>query len=557
MLLVPILQLVTVGGQQQNTFISYLERVLGRIGVSFTLKSGLTVFFIIFIIQITFYYMRETQIAKNIVYFKIWLRNRLYRAIFFAKWPFFLKQKKGLLINSILIECEKAGHAFYEFMLLCSTVALVFIYSSVAFLISWKFTSMIFLLSILLPVGLRRIIKRGRNIGKTTAEVNGEFQSTLSEHFDSAKLIKGSGLEEMAANLMSQKARLLAELEQDTLKSYAKLRSYAEPIAVAILCVGIYTAIEIFKIDIASLIVLLFIFFRLFPKVMLIQQQHFMTTVYIPSFEHVESLTEETTALKESYIGTGSPFTSLNKGIEFRNVSYSYGDKNKPVLKDVSFYIERNETIALVGSSGAGKSTISDMILGLLHPDKGVVLLDGEPLSRYELLSWRRHIGYVTQETILLHDTVRANILWGLGGEISEQEIRRVAKLAHAHEFIEKLQNGYDTLIGDRGVRLSGGQRQRLALARTLARNPQLLILDEATSSLDAESEAQVQKAIDDLAQSTTIFVIAHRLSTIKNADRIYVLEDGNIVESGTWQQLSCGNGRFHQLYKLQMSGQP
>ena len=554
MLLVPILQLVTSDGAETSSFLLCLRGFLGFIGVSFDLMSGLITFYVVFLIQILFCYMKEVQVAKNIVYFKLWLRERLYRAIFHAEWPFFFKHKRGFLINSILIDCDKSGIAFHQYLLLCSGFFIVLIYSSVALLISWKFTLLVFVAAITTTLLLKRIITRGSHLGKTTAEANGQFQSVLGEHFDSAKLIKGSGVEETATSLMVESAQMLADLEKSALENVAKLRCYAEPINLGVLCLSIYAAIEYFKLDFASLIVLILIFFRLFPRIMQIQQDHFRTMVYIPSFQVVESLTQKTESLKEAGLGRGVKFSVLKKGIEFDNVWYAYHE-GKSVLKKVSFRLEKGKTIGLAGGSGAGKSTISDMVLGLLHPAEGTILLDDKPLKEYDLLTWRKHIGYVTQETILLHDTIRANITWGLDKEISDEDIYKAARLAHAHGFIKGLLHGYDTVVGDRGVCLSGGQRQRLALARALARDPQLLILDEATSSLDAESEAQVQKAIDDLSRRMSILVIAHRLSTIKNVDKIYVLEEGKIVESGTWSELYSNGGRFSELYKLQITG--
>ncbi len=186
-----------------------------------------------------------------------------------------------------------------------------------------------------------------------------------------------------------------------------------------------------------------------------------------------------------------------------------------------------------------------------------MVSVDGVALTDFDLRSWRQRIGYVSQETILVHDSVRANILWGAEHEISDDELHRVARLANAHDFIEETADGYDTIVGDRGVRLSGGQRQRLALARALARSPELLILDEATSALDSEAELRIQEAIDGLGSDVTVLIIAHRLSTLAQTDRIYFLDHGRVVESGTFEQLVCASGGFQSLYQLQTEGVP
>jgi len=222
------------------------------------------------------------------------------------------------------------------------------------------------------------------------------------------------------------------------------------------------------------------------------------------------------------------------------------------VLKNVSFSIERGETVAIVGPSGAGKSTIADLLPRFYKPTSGRILLDGVDVSKIKLSSLRALMGIVTQETILFNDTVFNNIAYGMD-DCSMEDVERVAKAANAHDFIVAMPEGYDTVIGDRGIQLSGGQRQRIAIARALLKNPQILILDEATSSLDIESEALVQEAIDRLMKGRTNLVIAHRLSTIKNADKIIVVENGRVRQIGTHEELIGEEGIYRKLYRMQI----
>ena len=553
LLLLPVLQLAIGGAESQSKILNSLNSMMDKIGFQFTLEIALTLFLLIFIIQSVFYYVLETSVATNIAHIRLWLRDRLYVTIFHSKWSFFLQEKKGTLVSAILVDCEKAGNAIHQYMLLWTIIGTVIVYSSAAFIVSLEFTIIMFTMSSLMFIALKRVTGLGRNIGQTTSEANAEFQSLLNEHFDSARLIKGSGLEDMTGNVMHKNAERLGDLERSVLSQNAKIKGYSEPIVVGILCVGIYFSISIFRVGLAELVVILFIFFRLFPRVMQINQIYFQTLVFVPSFERVEWLTQKANSLREPYVGSGRYFNGIKQGIEFLEICYSY-KKGNTVLRNVTLEIKKGATVALVGGSGAGKSTISDLILGLLNPDSGEIYLDGRPLNEYDLLTWRKRIGYVTQEAILLHDTVKNNIIWGANANLIEADIYRASKLANAHEFIEEFPQGYETMIGDRGVRMSGGQRQRLTLARALARNPELLILDEATSSLDTESEQKVQMAIDGLSHSMSILVIAHRLSTIKTADKIYVLEQGQIVESGTYPELIGRNGRFRELYELQAS---
>ena len=224
------------------------------------------------------------------------------------------------------------------------------------------------------------------------------------------------------------------------------------------------------------------------------------------------------------------PFT---RAVECRQVTFTYrGDGETPALQDVSLKIAAQTTTAIVGPSGAGKSTLADLLMGLVTPSAGSVCVDDVPLSPERLQAWRRQVGYVSQETFLFHDSVRANLLWAQP-EATDDDIWRALEQAAADDFVRQLPNGLDTIVGDRGLLLSGGERQRLSLARALLRRPQVLILDEATSSLDSENERRIQAAIDHLHEQITIVVITHRLTTIRNADVIYVIERGRV--GGVW----------------------
>jgi len=242
----------------------------------------------------------------------------------------------------------------------------------------------------------------------------------------------------------------------------------------------------------------------------------------------------------------------LKGAIEFRNVTFTHRGAARPSLEEISLTIPAGSTTAIVGYTGSGKSTLVNLIPRFFDPTDGRILLDGTDIREVTLRSLRAQIGMVTQETILFDDTVSNNIAYGRG-DVSAEQIAEAARLANAHEFILGLPDGYQTRIGERGVRLSGGQRQRLAIARAILKDPPILILDEATSSLDAESERLVQEALDRVMAHRTTFVIAHRLSTILRADTILVLKDGAIVETGTHGALLARQGVYAQLYELQL----
>jgi len=241
--------------------------------------------------------------------------------------------------------------------------------------------------------------------------------------------------------------------------------------------------------------------------------------------------------------------SGFHRSIAFENVRFGYAEQE--ILKGINLEVKKGQMLAVVGPSGVGKTTLVDLIPRFYDPQRGRILIDGVDIKELTLKSLRRQIGIVTQETILFNDTIRNNIFYGKP-DATQEEIERAAEQAHAHDFIRRLPLGYDTVIGDRGTKLSGGERQRIAIARALLKNPPILILDEATSQLDAESERIVQEALDRLIQGRTVFVIAHRLSTVRNAHHIAVLDQGRLVQQGSHEELASKDGLYQRLYQMQ-----
>ncbi|MEM9868689.1 MAG: ATP-binding cassette domain-containing protein, partial [Bacteroidota bacterium] len=241
---------------------------------------------------------------------------------------------------------------------------------------------------------------------------------------------------------------------------------------------------------------------------------------------------------------------SVHGNMEFINVSFSY-EEDKEVLHQINFKVKSGQVVALVGSSGSGKSTIAGLAASFLKPISGLITIDGKDLSQVDLNSFRRHLGVVLQDDFLFEGTIRENILFPRP-DASEGQLVQAVKAAYVDEFTDRFEEGLDTLIGERGVKLSGGQRQRIAIARAVLANPRILVLDEATSSLDTESEALIQKSLAELTKGRTTFVIAHRLSTIRKADQILVIENGSILERGTHEELIASEGRYYNLFTYQ-----
>jgi ABC-type multidrug transport system fused ATPase/permease subunit len=322
------------------------------------------------------------------------------------------------------------------------------------------------------------------------------------------------------------------------------------PLGVFVLAIALFSGYK-FSVPVSELVVIVYAFSRIIPLLGSITAQKNSLSNFFPSYEQVMSLRQDAHQLKQK---TGTKiFSGLDQGITIDGLSFSYNG-GQLILEDIHAQIPKGKMIAFVGKSGTGKSTFVDMIMGFNEPLKGRVAVDGIPLQDFDIHSYRRRIGYVPQDSILFNMTIRDNLRWA-NESATDKEIKEACQIANAAEFIERFPEGYDTIVGDRGVRLSGGQIQRIALARAVLRKPDILILDEATSNLDTESERLIQQAIENIAKRTTIIAIAHRLSTIINTDYIYVLENGRIVEEGTYGQLVKKNGLFNQMVNSQKLG--
>jgi len=308
--------------------------------------------------------------------------------------------------------------------------------------------------------------------------------------------------------------------------------------------------ITVINISTAELLILLFLFVRMIPQFSTIQRSYQYFINMLPAFASVMNLEEECRKATENQGKLEN--IQFESEINFKDVSFHYNKENGSFsIKELNLDIVAGKTTAIVGLSGAGKSTVCDLIMGLIKPDKGQILIDDKKLEPKNTSSWRNQIGYVAQDTFLFNDTVRNNLLFA-DENAKESDMWNALKSASADEFVLKLPEGLDTLIGDRGVILSGGEKQRLALARALLRKPALLIMDEATSNLDSKNEKNILDAIENLHGNISILMIAHRLSTIKNADIIYLMENGHLIESGSWNDLISMNGNFRLLYELQ-----
>ena len=553
LMLIPLLQLVGIdtGYGAANQFVNFTETVFAALQIPLSLGAVLLLY--IFVMGTSAFLSRWSTLsaAKLQIGFAVYIKERLFDAITRSKWLFFSRKRSSDLTHIITEEVLRMVAATDTLLRMTATFIMATVYVSLSFLLSPVLTTLIFVVGVMLFLVFRQFNYLAHALGKQWQGVQQEIYAVLSESFAGMKVVKSHGLAGSQTTFFSSLLARFATVSLASSKVRADLSFWLSLSSVLILGLFVYLAIMFFQVSATSLLMLLYLFSRLIPTFSGLQAQYQSLNNMLVAFESIVELLAQSEAALE-HPGSEA-MLEFSQEIRLENVSFSYEEfAGYPALSNLSLSIRAGETAAIVGPSGSGKSTLADLLIGLITPSKGRVLIDGRSLSPEYLQSWREHIGYVPQEAFMFHDTVRANLLL-VRPQASDEEIMEALEFASADDFVSKLPEGLGTILGDRGVRLSGGERQRLALARAILRRPTLLVLDEATSSLDTENERRIQEAIEKLGGKMTILVIAHRLSTVRNADIIYVLERGRLVESGDWYSLVMKEGgRFQALYKEQ-----
>jgi len=481
------------------------------------------------------------------------IRNDLYAGMIRQDMAFYSRQATGDLMSCVTndITTMQEGMGQVVTGLFRDTISFIALLG-VIFYRNWELAIISFVVIPMTAYPAQLIGKKIKNSARRSLDLMGGLGILLQESFSGIKVIKAFGMEPQLTERFHEENRKYL----DQFKRFIKYSSLAMPVSEMITSLGIATVVYVGgsqvmsgKMSASEFFSFIAAMIMLYTPLKKLQGAYNIVQRSAGASERVFNLLDEQPHVIDSENST--PISRSSGVLEFKDVTFSYGDE--PVLNSISFRAEHNQMVALVGPSGGGKSTIASLAMRFHDVNAGAVLLDGKDIRTITRESLIQQFALVDQETILFNDTIYNNIRFGDPGAAFEVVVE-AAKAAYAHDFIMQLPDGYQTSIGDRGLRLSGGQRQRICIARALLRNAPLLILDEATSALDTESERMVQQALDNLTANRTTIVIAHRLSTILNADQIIVLENGRVVEKGVYSDLLANNGLFSRLHALQFS---
>jgi ATP-binding cassette subfamily C protein len=505
---------------------SGLEQVVTETLLSVGLTPTLGVLLVIIVFAIVLksglVLLAKKQVGYTVAGVATDLRLALIRALLLARWEYFLRQPIGVLANSMATEAVRTSKAYLHGALMSALAVEVLVYTGVALLISWKATLVSLAVGLTIAYMLKRLVGKARRAGVRQTDLLKSLIAHLTDTLISIKPLKAMARESRADALLAKNTNRLNKALQKQVLSKEVLKAVQEPLFVGLLAIGLYVVSVFLRFPLATVMVLVFLLSRIVKRVNKVQQEYQEMVILESAYWSLKDTIQKAERAREPTLGSEIP--SLDHVIRFERVSFAYDEER--VLRDTSITFPSGLLTAIVGPSGVGKTTIADLVTGLIRPQQGEVWIDDLPLAKVDLKKWRKMIGYVPQETLLLHDSVLINVTLG-DPDLTTADAEHALRAAGAWEFVAEMPEGVYSTVGERGSMLSGGQRQRIAIARALVHKPSLLILDEPTSALDSESELAICETLQELRGKYTILAISHRATLMSAADRAYQLQNG------------------------------
>jgi len=547
--LIPLLSFVVGKNSGSDDFITTtIKKFFDYANIAFSLKYLLVFIVILFvakaIVVVIFNYIRikiDTDYEET-------SRNNLFKSVLSAEWPYLLKQKIGYLDTVLMIDVLRGSVLLRQIGNIIMVLSGLAMYILVAVNISPIITLITLALGGFLFFLFKPLLYRTRVYAARASGANKEVSHYVNESILGMKTIKSMQIHEKIIAKGGEFFNELKRLKMTTFILSSVSSSILQPMSLILVVVVFSVAYKMPEFSFAALIAIIYLIQRIFQYIQQLQSNLHEASDAVPYLQNLLAYQQKADDNIEK--DSGESGYKFQDALTFSHVGFSY-QSDRPILEDVSFTINRGKMLGLIGESGAGKTTIVDLLLRLFDVGEGEILLDDKNIKHISLAEWRKNIGYVSQDVFLLNDTIANNIRF-FDASLTDDDVANAAKMANIYEFIKTSPQGFETVVGERGIMLSAGQRQRVAIARILVRKPELLILDEATSALDNESEVKIQEVIENLRHKVTVLVVAHRLSTVMSADKLVVLEKGRIIEEGApVKLLQNKQSYFYRLYNI------
>lgn len=519
--ILPLLS-IAIGDPVDSNIGKFIVQLLDRVDIDPTIGAMLLIILCGIIFKSLVLLVANRQIGYTVANIATKLRLELIEALFASRWQYYLRQPVGSLTNSIATEASRAAIGFSHAAAVLSLSIQVFVYILIALLVSWQAALTSLIIGAIFLLSMSRLVRVARKAGTKQTLVYRELLSYLADVLGSAKPLKAMARDKVTDSILRSQTTQLEKATRREVMSRESLKAIQEPILAAFTTGGLYAVLVIWELPLSAVTAMVILFVRILTLSSKMQRRYQNLLVFESAYWSIRKASEA--ARSSAEMKTGRLHPTLKQGISLQHVDFNYD--NKVIFRNLNMEIQVKSFTTITGNSGAGKSTLIDLLCGLVEPKFGDIFVDGISIHEINIREWRRLIGYVSQETILLHDTILSNILVG-APDLTQADAEKALHQAGAWEFVSALPEGLHTIVGERGGLISGGQRQCIAIARALAHQPQLLLLDEPTSALDPKSEQNICKTLRNLSRSLTIIAVSHQPALANAADYVIRLSNG------------------------------